>query len=149
MEFCWANHSLYSKTAVAKFEEFRQNDKFCDVSLCSQNIVVKAHRVVLAAVSPYFEAMFTSGLRESNEKFVHLPGIHPDVLPLLVDFIYRAVLFEMRSVVEHHDGDDDDDDDQRLRGRGRRKPTSRGKGGCKKTVLLRQLQFAALYNPML
>ncbi|GBP37578.1 Kelch-like protein 17 [Eumeta japonica] len=81
---------LSSKGPTSKFQEFRQNLKFCDVSLQSGHAVVKAHRVVLAAASPYFEALFSSGLKETNEELVHLPSIPPEVLPTLVDFIYTG-----------------------------------------------------------
>ncbi|GBP51302.1 Actin-binding protein IPP [Eumeta japonica] len=116
MEFYDREFVLSSKRAVSKFEEFRQDLKFCDVTLQSGHAVVKvekvnfpyfkswqldqnqvvcrnslqAHRAVLAAASPYFEAMFNAGLKESKEELVNLPSIYPDVLPSLVDYIYTG-----------------------------------------------------------
>ncbi|GBP37550.1 Kelch-like protein 17 [Eumeta japonica] len=91
---------LSSKGPTSKFQEFRQNLKFCDVSLQSGHAVVKAHRVVLAAASPYFEALFSSGLKETNEELVHLPSIPPEVLPTLVDFIYTGHVTIQPSTVQ-------------------------------------------------
>ncbi|GBP23387.1 Kelch-like protein 17 [Eumeta japonica] len=89
MDFC-SEAILSSKKTVEKFQELRKNDKFCDISLFSGNSLVKAHRVVLAASCPYFEAMFNVGLKESQQVFINLPSVSPDVLPLLVDFIYTG-----------------------------------------------------------
>ncbi|GBP37602.1 Kelch-like protein 21 [Eumeta japonica] len=50
----------------------------------------EAHRLVLAATSPYIEALFSSGLKETNEELVHLTSIPPEVLPTLVDFLYTG-----------------------------------------------------------
>ncbi|GBP51336.1 Actin-binding protein IPP [Eumeta japonica] len=89
MEFHDNEIVFSSKTAVAKFEECRQNLRFCDVTLQSGQVAVKAHRVVLAAASPYFEALFEDGLQEPKE-LVNCSDIPSDVLPTLVDFLYTG-----------------------------------------------------------
>ncbi|GBP51295.1 Actin-binding protein IPP [Eumeta japonica] len=91
MEFYDKEVVLYSKRAVAKFEECRQNLKFCDVTLQSGQVEVKAHRIVLVAASPYFEAIFKDGLQEHKE-LVNCSDIPSDVLPSLVDFLYTGHL---------------------------------------------------------
>ncbi len=40
-------------------KRLRQDDILCDITLEAEGKTFKAHRVVLAAVSTYFEAMFT------------------------------------------------------------------------------------------
>ena len=40
----------------------RINGQLCDVKLKSGMVVVPAHKLVLAAVSPYFHAMFNGKL---------------------------------------------------------------------------------------
>ena len=47
------------------------------------------HRVVLEAASPYFTAMFSSGLEESTSAKVQMT-IDPDVLFNVVDYVYGA-----------------------------------------------------------
>ncbi|GBP51353.1 Actin-binding protein IPP [Eumeta japonica] len=81
---------LSSKNAAANFEEFRQNMKFLDVTLQSGHAIVKAHRAVLAAASPYFEAVFNASLKDNNEDLVNVPDIPPALLPSLIEFIYTG-----------------------------------------------------------
>ncbi|GBP71931.1 Kelch-like protein 8, partial [Eumeta japonica] len=81
-------YSLSSESVANNFKIFRQDGTLCDVDLISGDTVVKAHRVVLAAACVYFETMFKSGLEECNRKCIPLPSIAPDVLPLVVEFIY-------------------------------------------------------------
>lgn len=53
-------------TDVAHFKDLgssinglRLNDELCDITLLVGNKPVRAHKVILAAASPYFRAMFT------------------------------------------------------------------------------------------
>ena len=48
-------HSVYGFSAMNRM---RINGQLCDVKLKSGMVVVPAHRLVLASVSPYFHAMF-------------------------------------------------------------------------------------------
>jgi len=47
---------------------------------------------MLSAVSDYFEAMFTSNLRESVEYEVTLEKVDPDALSSLVQYVYTGEL---------------------------------------------------------
>ena len=38
---------------------FRENDELCDVTLLVEGQKIRAHKIILAAASPYFKAMFT------------------------------------------------------------------------------------------
>ncbi|GBP51292.1 Actin-binding protein IPP [Eumeta japonica] len=99
MEFHDKEVVISSKRAAAKFEECRQNLKFCDVTLQSEEVAVKAHRIVLAAASPYFEALFKEGLQEHKE-LVNCSDIPSNVLPLLVEFIYTGHVTIQSSMVQ-------------------------------------------------
>ncbi len=44
----------------------------CDGQLSAGGKVFDIHRNVLAAVSPYFEAMFTRGFKESDKNVIEL-----------------------------------------------------------------------------
>jgi hypothetical protein len=55
-----------TKYALKIFEnmrEFQQEKKFCDIRLRSKDsdVIIYAHKLVLASVSPYFKAMFAGG----------------------------------------------------------------------------------------
>ncbi|GBP88371.1 Kelch-like protein 25 [Eumeta japonica] len=92
MEISFDEYLLNLKIAAKKFYALRQDDKFCDVTLCSGDAVIKAHRVVLAANCRYFEEIFTA----SQNELVNLSDVSPDVLPLVVDFLYAASDIEYR-----------------------------------------------------
>jgi hypothetical protein len=38
---------------------FMENDELCDVNLLVEGQKIRAHKIILAAASPYFKAMFT------------------------------------------------------------------------------------------
>lgn len=56
--------------------------------------VFNAHRIVLSASSPYFEAMFRPELAlEGKQKSVTLHTISPEIFKYLLDFIYTGKIF--------------------------------------------------------
>ncbi|CAB3398013.1 unnamed protein product [Caenorhabditis bovis] len=67
---------------------FRDDDLLCDVELEVDGDVIKAHRCVLAAASPYFRAMFTNGMLEMEKKRIVLNDIPRESLHDLISFIY-------------------------------------------------------------
>ncbi|XP_003785561.2 kelch repeat and BTB domain-containing protein 8 [Otolemur garnettii] len=54
------------------------------------------HRNVLAAISPYFRSMFTSGLTESTQKEVRIVGVEAESMDLVLNYAYtsRVILTE-------------------------------------------------------
>ncbi|XP_006002098.1 kelch repeat and BTB domain-containing protein 8 isoform X2 [Latimeria chalumnae] len=48
------------------------------------------HRIVLAAISPYFRSMFTSGLTESTQKEVRILGVEAESMHLVLDYAYTS-----------------------------------------------------------
>lgn len=49
--------------------------------------------MVLAASCAYFDAMFSVGLEESQKGHVALPSVPPDILPMIIDFIYTGIWY--------------------------------------------------------
>ena len=52
----------------------------------------QAHRVVLAACSDYFQAMFTEPMKEQNQNDIYLSGISAIGLELVLEYIYTSKL---------------------------------------------------------
>ena len=79
---------------LSKFAKFREQEQFIDVRLKVGEDVFPAHRNVLAAESDYFYAMFTGGMKESNQEVIELKdeNISGDALRIILDSIYRGQL---------------------------------------------------------
>ena len=107
----------HPKEAFEVMNLLRHNEKLCDITLQAGPESFTAHKVVLAAASPYFKAMFcTSGMRESDMMTIPLQGIKPGVLSSLIEFSYTseihvsemnvcsllpaATMFQMSHIVE-------------------------------------------------
>ncbi|PNJ63126.1 KLHL2 isoform 10, partial [Pongo abelii] len=54
--------------------DYSQN-LLCDVTIVAEDMEISAHRVVLAACSPYFHAMFTGEMSESRAKRVRIKEV--------------------------------------------------------------------------
>ncbi|XP_076462574.1 actin-binding protein IPP-like isoform X2 [Babylonia areolata] len=67
-----------------------QEECFCDVWLRVGEREFPAHRLVLAAASPYFRAMFRCGMTEGKEEHVTLHDLSPSVFEQLIHFMYSG-----------------------------------------------------------
>ena len=56
---CMFTDVAHSKDFISAVKFLRQNEDFCDIVLQVGAASITAHKVVLAACSPYFRAMFT------------------------------------------------------------------------------------------
>lgn len=80
----------YPPKVLNNLNSMRLNSRFCDVEIVAGDKVFKAHRAVLAASSPYFQAMFTSGLCEKDQRSVELHAISAYILEIIMNFIYTG-----------------------------------------------------------
>ncbi|XP_017785820.1 PREDICTED: kelch-like ECH-associated protein 1 isoform X2 [Nicrophorus vespilloides] len=80
----------YIKDAMKAMDMMRGHHMLTDVILEVDTELFHAHRVVLAAASPYFKAMFTGGLRESGMTRVKLQGVSPTAMGRLIHFMYTG-----------------------------------------------------------
>ena len=76
--------------AFTQFLEMKDSNKLCDVVIKVGSISINAHRVVLAACSPYFSAMFSGNMRESREGLVTIKEFDPKAVQSLIEFCYKA-----------------------------------------------------------
>ncbi|XP_017281943.1 kelch-like protein 7 isoform X2 [Kryptolebias marmoratus] len=68
----------------------RKQGTLCDVTLVVQGRHFPAHRVVLASASHFFSLMFTTRMMESMSHEVELRSAEPEIIELLIEFIYTA-----------------------------------------------------------
>ena len=84
----------HSEILLSKCAQFRDEGEFIDVRLKVGEDVFPAHRIVLAANSGYFHAMFTDGMKESKQEVIELKdeSISPNILKIVMDSIYTGDL---------------------------------------------------------
>ncbi|XP_058968311.1 kelch-like protein 1 isoform X2 [Pocillopora verrucosa] len=73
-----------------KMEGYRKDSKLCDIILVVGEKRIKAHRLVLAAFSDYFSALFTGELCEKGQSVVHLTDMDPQAVEDLVQYAYTS-----------------------------------------------------------
>ncbi|XP_029309853.1 kelch-like protein 40a [Cottoperca gobio] len=67
-----------------------ENDKFVDCVLKIQEEKFPCHRLVLAASSPFFKAMFLSDLEESKNREIVLKDVEPGVMGMILRYLYTS-----------------------------------------------------------
>ena len=82
-----ANHAL---AVLKSLNKLRESSQFCDVQLQVERQVFPAHRNVLAAASPYFNAMLCGSLAEGSKSSITIHGIPTDVFGKLIDYMYTG-----------------------------------------------------------
>ena len=81
---------LVFETSVARL----MKDEFpgSDVTLKTKKKLHNCHKVILAAASPYFKAMFISGMKESEDNIINLESVDSDSFALIIKYIYSGKL---------------------------------------------------------
>lgn len=70
--------------------ELLENDKFVDCVLKIKDQDFPCHKLVLAASSPYFKAMFLSDMEESKKREVVLKDVEPRIMGMILRYIYTC-----------------------------------------------------------
>ena len=71
------------------FGNLREDNDFADVTLaCEDGKQVEAHKVILAASSPFFQKLL--GRNKHGHLLIYMRGIKSDDLLAIVDFLYRG-----------------------------------------------------------
>ncbi|XP_013407609.1 kelch-like protein 18 isoform X2 [Lingula anatina] len=85
--------------AFPVMEAIRRQGKLCDVTLKVSDQKFSAHRIVLAATIPYFQAMFTHDMVESKQDEISMQGIEASALEALINYAYNGrVQIDSKSV---------------------------------------------------
>jgi len=84
----------HSEILLSKCALFRDQGEFIDVHLKVSEELFPAHRIVLAANSDYFHAMFAHGMKESNQEVIELKdeNISAEALKIVLDSTYGGDL---------------------------------------------------------
>ena len=84
--------ATHSEILLSKCAQFREQGEFIDVHLKVGEEVFSTHRIVLAASSDYFHAMFTHEMKESSQEVIELKdeSISAATLKIVLDSIYSG-----------------------------------------------------------
>ena len=78
----------YQENVTTVFGSFRGDIEFRDVTLASDDGEhVEAHKVILAASSPFFHNIFKRNKQHSHS-FIHMRGVKSKDLVAIIDFLY-------------------------------------------------------------
>lgn len=67
-----------------------ENEKFVDCILKIKDEEFPCHRLVLAASSPFFKAMFLSDLEESKKREIVLRDVEPGIMGMILRYLYTS-----------------------------------------------------------
>ncbi|KAL1140957.1 hypothetical protein AAG570_000883 [Ranatra chinensis] len=85
--FClrWNNHQ---SNLLSVFDQLLHDEAFVDVTLAVEGQLLKAHKMVLSACSPYFQALFVG--HPDKHPIVILKDVPYSDMRSLLDFMYRG-----------------------------------------------------------
>lgn len=85
--FClrWNNHQ---SNLLSVFDQLLHDESFVDVTLAVEGQLLKAHKMVLSACSPYFQALFVN--HPDKHPIVILKDVPYNDMRSLLDFMYRG-----------------------------------------------------------
>lgn len=85
--FClrWNNHQ---SNMLSVFDQLLHAETFTDVTLAVDGQLLKAHKMVLSACSPYFQALFVN--HQEKHPIVILKDVPYADMKCLLDFMYRG-----------------------------------------------------------
>ena len=79
-------------STFATMNDFRLRGYLCDVTLIVGELKLPAHRVVLAATTPYFAMMFSNDFIESKTAEVTISGVEANVVASIVRCCYTGAI---------------------------------------------------------
>ncbi|XP_027624608.1 kelch repeat and BTB domain-containing protein 12 isoform X3 [Tupaia chinensis] len=82
----------HSLSLLSRVRSMKERAEMVDVVLVTEGERFPCHRLVLAAFSPYFRAMFTCGLLECAQQEVVLHDIAAGSVAVILDYMYSAAL---------------------------------------------------------
>nr|XP_020658712.1 kelch-like protein 6 [Pogona vitticeps] len=81
-------------------ENLRLENSLTDVTLCVDGMNFSCHRVVLAAASNYFRAMFCNDLKEKYEEKIVIKGVDAETMQILLDYTYTSKMLITKENVQ-------------------------------------------------
>lgn len=90
-DICFENEA-HQGDILSELKSMYDNQLLVDVTICVQERKFRCHRSVLAAVSPYFRAMFTINLIESKTDSIIIQEVDKESVTLIIDYAYTGCI---------------------------------------------------------
>ncbi|XP_033876768.1 kelch repeat and BTB domain-containing protein 8-like [Acipenser ruthenus] len=88
---CNGMDPLHACNILQQLKSMYEEEQLTDIVVeVDHGETFSCHRNVLAAISPYFRSMFTSGLTESTQKEVRIVGVEAESMHLVLDYAYTS-----------------------------------------------------------
>nr|QTM97704.1 KLHL10 [Sinohyriopsis cumingii] len=108
MEMDWDDHSRDKNLLEKKFStqacnilnELRKTGQLCDAIIKVENQEFPIHRAIMSACSPYFRALFTNEMFNTDRREIIIPGVSADMMKLIIEFAYTRELHVTQENVE-------------------------------------------------
>ncbi|KAK0058908.1 kelch-like protein 24 [Biomphalaria pfeifferi] len=85
-----SHKKIHHRYLCGGLSKLKASTEHIDTILVVGDCNFPCHRTVLAAMSTYFCAMFSSGMKESHEKIITLKGISPTHFEKVLEFLYTG-----------------------------------------------------------
>lgn len=82
----------YITALCSGLRQLYEASQYIDVEIVVENKTFHCHRLVLSAMSPYFDAMFSSGMIESQNHKVNIQNVTSCTFDQIIKFIYGGNL---------------------------------------------------------
>lgn len=89
MSYFSSLENQHPRKLTQALHDMQKQNQLCDITINVSGTSFHAHKAVLAASSPYFMAMFTSGFKESNESEISVDA-NPEIFKYLLEFAYSG-----------------------------------------------------------
>ncbi|XP_061457579.1 kelch-like protein 6 [Rhineura floridana] len=80
--------------------QLHQEQLLCDATIVAKGERFPCHRMLLAAINPYFRAMFSSSFRESQDGEVLLQDMDPSIVQTVVNYYYTEEIALMPEMAQ-------------------------------------------------
>lgn len=91
----------HPKNSFKRLAQLREKGELCDCVLTVGDTEIKAHRIVLASCSGYFESMFIGEFSEPEGVPVVIEEVDEHALAILIDFAYTSCITLTQGNVYH------------------------------------------------
>lgn len=82
--------ATHPDVVLAGLNSLRKENTFTDVRIQVDQTEFPVHKCVLSSFSPYFKAMFTTGLAETDQDLVTLNGVEAGMMAGLIEYAYTG-----------------------------------------------------------